>query len=204
MRTKALPLTAEGWPVGAPQFATNTYDDKKVHTYIKADSLPQPLHRRHPVEPVFLEPKPWRRGSHHWTGGFREGKDDDRMTAGTLAGLTTRAALVLGFGLTLGLRLFAGYDCTRHMAEVQTEAATINQRYMHAQELLSTVRVQVLLRAVYVRGPARGPASASECQDLRNALRQDGGLQTDENSANESRDDPRKSGRIFPGRRLNP
>jgi signal transduction histidine kinase len=73
------------------------------------------------------------------------------MTAGTLAGLTIRAALVLGFGLTLGLWLFAGYDFTRHMAEVQTQAATINQRYMHAQELLSTVRVQVLLGSVYVR-----------------------------------------------------
>jgi signal transduction histidine kinase len=79
------------------------------------------------------------------------------MTDGRLAGLTIKAALVLGFGLTLGLWLFAGYDFTRHMAEVQTQAASINQRYMHAQEVLSTVRTQVLLGSVYVRDALLDP-----------------------------------------------
>jgi signal transduction histidine kinase len=81
-----------------------------------------------------------------------------------LSGLTIRTALFLGFGLTLGLWLFAGYHFTKRMAEVGREAAAINVRYMHAQELLSTVRSQVLLASVYVRDalldPNRGVATS--------------------------------------------
>jgi len=66
-------------------------------------------------------------------------------------GLTIKAALLLGFGLTLGLWLWAGYDLTRRMAAVEQQASAINVRYMRAQELLSTVRPQVLLVSVNVR-----------------------------------------------------
>jgi signal transduction histidine kinase len=64
---------------------------------------------------------------------------------------TIKAVLFLGFGLTLGLWLFAGYQFTAQMTEVQREAAAVNARYMHAQELLATVRSQILLGSVYVR-----------------------------------------------------
>ena len=51
--------------------------------------------------------------------------------------------LFLGFGLIVGVWLFAGYYFTRRIADVEQQAAAINARYMQAQELLSTVRAQV-------------------------------------------------------------
>jgi signal transduction histidine kinase len=74
-----------------------------------------------------------------------------------LDGLTIRTALLLAFGVTLGLWLFSGYSFTRRMADVQSQAAAINGRYMRAQELLSAVRAQVLLGSVYVRDALLDP-----------------------------------------------
>lgn len=68
-----------------------------------------------------------------------------------LEGLTIRASLALGFGLTLGVWLFTGYYFTRRMSAVESEAAAISSRYMRAQELLSHVSAQVLLTSVYLR-----------------------------------------------------
>jgi signal transduction histidine kinase len=62
-----------------------------------------------------------------------------------------KTALLLGFGLTLGLWLWAGYDLTQRMREVERRATAINLRYMQAQELLASVRPQVLLVSVNVR-----------------------------------------------------
>src|SRR5580704_7113240 len=80
-------------------------------------------------------------------------------------GRSIRAALFLGFGLIVGVWLFAGYYFTRRIADVERQAAAINARYMHAQELLSTVRAQVLVGSVYVRDALLDPdpttASAS-------------------------------------------
>lgn len=70
---------------------------------------------------------------------------------------TIRAALFLGFGLIVGIWLFAGYSSTRRIADVERQAAAINGRYMRAQELLSTVRAQVLLGSVYVRDALLDP-----------------------------------------------
>jgi signal transduction histidine kinase len=72
--------------------------------------------------------------------------------------LAMRTVLLLGFGLTIGLWLFSGYYFTRRVSDVQRQAAAINQRYMRSQELLSTVRTQVLLGAVYVRDALLDPA----------------------------------------------
>lgn len=74
-----------------------------------------------------------------------------------LEGLTIKAALLLGFGLTLGLWLLAGYDFTRRMSQVEREAAAINARYTRAQELLSNVRPRVLLASVHVRDALLDP-----------------------------------------------
>ena len=59
-------------------------------------------------------------------------------------GPTIRTALFLGFGLPLiiGCPLAT---FTRRIADVEGRSAAINARYMQAQELLSTVRAQVLL-----------------------------------------------------------
>lgn len=70
---------------------------------------------------------------------------------------TIRAALFLGFSLIVGIWLFAGYYSTRRIADVERQAAAINARYMRAQELLSTVRAQVLLGSVYVRDALLDP-----------------------------------------------
>jgi signal transduction histidine kinase len=79
------------------------------------------------------------------------------MKRGPLAGLTIKAALLLGFGLTFGLWVFVGYHFTQRINEVQREAAAINARYTRAQDLLSTVRAQVLLGSVYVRDALLDP-----------------------------------------------
>lgn len=65
--------------------------------------------------------------------------------------LTIRAALFLGFGLIFGLWLISGIDLARRLAEVESRASAINARFTQSEELLSTVRAQVLLGAVYVR-----------------------------------------------------
>jgi len=66
-------------------------------------------------------------------------------------GRPIRAALFLGFGLVVVIWLFTGYYFTRRIADVESQAAAINARYARAQELLSTVRAQMLLGSVYVR-----------------------------------------------------
>jgi signal transduction histidine kinase len=73
------------------------------------------------------------------------------------AGPTIKAALGLGFGATFGLWLFAGVYFTQRIADVQREANAVNARYMHAQELLSNVRMQVLLGSVFVRDALLDP-----------------------------------------------
>src|SRR4026207_1647896 len=73
------------------------------------------------------------------------------MRRAPIEGITIKAALLLGFGLTFGLWVFVGYHFTERITEVQREAEEINARYIHAQEQLSTVRAQVLLGSAYVR-----------------------------------------------------
>jgi len=79
------------------------------------------------------------------------------MTRSLPQGLTVKAALVLGFGATFGLWLGAGLYFTQRLAEVQRESAAVHVRYMQAQELLTTVRMQVLLGSVYVRDALLDP-----------------------------------------------
>ena len=74
-----------------------------------------------------------------------------------LNGLTIKAAVVLGFGVTLGVWLVTGYRSAQRMAAVQQEAQQVSARYMHAQELLSTVRAHVLLASVHVRDALLDP-----------------------------------------------
>jgi len=65
-------------------------------------------------------------------------------------GRPIRAAL-LGFGLIVGVWLLTGLYFSSRMGEAARREATINARYMRAQELLAIVRAQVLLASVYVR-----------------------------------------------------
>ncbi|MBI3261598.1 MAG: MCP four helix bundle domain-containing protein [Acidobacteria bacterium] len=70
-------------------------------------------------------------------------------------------ALFLGFGLICAIWLFAGYYFTGRMADLEQRAAAVNERYMRAQELLTTARSQVLLGSVYVRDALLDPNPAS-------------------------------------------
>ena len=68
-----------------------------------------------------------------------------------LPGRRIRAALFLGLTLVVGIWLFVAFYFTRRIAEVETQAAAINSRYAHAQEVISTVRTQMLLGSLYMR-----------------------------------------------------
>jgi signal transduction histidine kinase len=89
---------------------------------------------------------------------------------------TIRASLLLGFGLTFGLWLFAGYQFTRRMVDVQRDTAAINDRYLRAQERLSKIRANVLLGSVYLRdalldaNPDAGKEYRSRLEDSYNAV----------------------------------
>ena len=73
------------------------------------------------------------------------------VTLFALKGLTIKAAFALGFSVTLGVWLFAGYSFTQRMAAVEAEASAVGQRYIRAQEVLSNVGQQILLSSVYLR-----------------------------------------------------
>jgi signal transduction histidine kinase len=85
-------------------------------------------------------------------------------------GLTIRAALLAGFSLTLGLWLFAGYQVTLRMQETQREGAAAGERYQQAQELLASVRTQVLVASVFVRDALLNP-NAGTIESQRDEIR---------------------------------
>ena len=78
-------------------------------------------------------------------------RDRPALLRHALERLTIRTVLFLGFGLIFGLWLISGFDLVRRLAEVESRASAINARFTKSEELLSTVRAQVLLGAVYVR-----------------------------------------------------
>jgi signal transduction histidine kinase len=59
-------------------------------------------------------------------------------------GLTIRAALILGFGLTLSLWLLTGYQSARRTAEVERQSTDIATRYVQAQDRLAAMRGHIL------------------------------------------------------------
>ena len=80
------------------------------------------------------------------------------MRVSPLRRLTIQAALLLGFGLVVGLWVYTGYEFTTRMAGVEDESAQITSRYLEAQERLTRVRSQVLVAAVLVRDALLEPA----------------------------------------------
>jgi signal transduction histidine kinase len=74
-----------------------------------------------------------------------------------LNGLTIKAAVILGFSITLSVWLITGYRSAQRMAAVEHEAQQVSARYMRAQELLSTVRAQALLASAYIRDALLDP-----------------------------------------------
>jgi signal transduction histidine kinase len=64
---------------------------------------------------------------------------------------TIRGTLLLGFGLILVLWAIAGYSFTRGIGEVEQRTAALQERLTVSEQLLGSVRVQVLLGSVYLR-----------------------------------------------------
>jgi signal transduction histidine kinase len=71
--------------------------------------------------------------------------------------LSIRAAVFIGFGLILGLWIFAWVQVTLRVSDAQRRAAAINARYVKAQETLSSIRAQVLMASVAFRDALLDP-----------------------------------------------
>ena len=65
--------------------------------------------------------------------------------------LTIRTVLLAGFGVMLGLWLFAGYQVTQRVRATQRNSSGIGARYQQSQDLLASVRTQVLEASVLLR-----------------------------------------------------
>lgn len=65
--------------------------------------------------------------------------------------LSVRIATAMGCAAILGLWLSTGYDFDQRMNSVQLDASSVAARYLSAQQLLSTVRAQMLFGSVKLR-----------------------------------------------------
>ena len=75
--------------------------------------------------------------------------------------LSIRAAVVLGFGLILGLWMFAWVQLSLRIAEAQRHAEAVNTQYVKAQATLSSIRTQVLVASVAFRDALLDPDAAN-------------------------------------------
>jgi signal transduction histidine kinase len=78
--------------------------------------------------------------------------------------LTIRSVLLSGFGLMLGLWLFAGYQVTERLQRVQRDGTAVSARYQQAQELLASVRTQVLVASVLLRDALLDPDASAQAE----------------------------------------
>ena len=95
-----------------------------------------------------------------------------RMERRLVGRLTIRGVLLAGFGLMLGLWLFAGYQVTQRLKDAQRDSTTVSARYQQAQELLASVRTRVLEASVLLRDALLDPdanAQAGQRQDIERA-----------------------------------
>jgi signal transduction histidine kinase len=76
---------------------------------------------------------------------------------GLIERLTIRAVLLAGLGLMLGLWLFAGYQVTQRVRAAQRNDAEVGARYQQSQDLLASVRAQVLEASVLLRDSLLDP-----------------------------------------------
>jgi signal transduction histidine kinase len=66
-------------------------------------------------------------------------------------GLTLRNLLWLGFGSVFALWLISAYAVAASLSSTDKRAATLRDRFLRNEELLSTVRAQTLTSAIFVR-----------------------------------------------------
>jgi signal transduction histidine kinase len=77
---------------------------------------------------------------------------------GAWRSLTIRTALLLGFGVTVGIWVFAGYYFTARIADLESRVVAVSNRYLSAQELLANARGQVLAASVLIRDALLDPS----------------------------------------------
>lgn len=65
--------------------------------------------------------------------------------------ISARLALAAGFAITIGVWTHTGYADTEELTSVGRETAAVTASYDQAQQLLATIRTQVLLTSVRVR-----------------------------------------------------
>jgi signal transduction histidine kinase len=100
------------------------------------------------------------------------------MEGPLLERLTIRTVLLAGFGLMLGLWLFAGYQVTQRLQRTQRESAAVSARYQHAQELLASVRTKVIEASVLLRDALLDPTRAAQESHRENIERAYAGIDT--------------------------
>jgi signal transduction histidine kinase len=85
--------------------------------------------------------------------------------------LSIKTALLTGFGLTVGVWLFAGLYFGGRIADLDARTDEVRDRYVHAQGLLTTARTQVLLSSVHLRDALldSDPASAEATREAMSA-----------------------------------
>ena len=71
--------------------------------------------------------------------------------------LSIRSVLAAGLLATLALWLYTGYTFSQRLDDIERKAAEVAARYQQAQELLTTVRTQVLVASVRVRDALLNP-----------------------------------------------
>jgi len=91
----------------------------------------------------------------------------NHMRRDPLERLTIRAALVLGFGLVLGLWLFTGYAFTTRMVATERRTSEVTRRYLQAQDALSAVRLQLNVSSIALRDALLDPSPANEASHLQ-------------------------------------
>jgi signal transduction histidine kinase len=75
--------------------------------------------------------------------------------------LPLKTSLLIGFGLTVGIWVFAGTYFGNRVAALDGRASEVSQRYVRAQEALVNARTQVLLGSVHLRDALLDPERAS-------------------------------------------
>lgn len=64
---------------------------------------------------------------------------------------SVRAALLVGFAVVFGLWLLWGYQLVRGLHQIEQSVADVQESYARGEQILSTVRTNVLLGSIYLR-----------------------------------------------------
>jgi hypothetical protein len=83
--------------------------------------------------------------------------------------ISVRMAVFIGFTITSGLWAYTGYAVTQQISDVKNEAAAVTVRYDQRQQLLATVRTQVLLSSVHVRDALLARSATVVAEDRERA-----------------------------------